>query len=654
MTVADGLVREGLGRAHWTLVGDVRLLPGFAYGFSYPSFVLNVVVPALGHDARARLWHAFFGLFEGVCDPPLLTEPNAASLPQETDHHATVRWFACVADRLSAMAHLPVVEGVRCIGIDGATAAFAVPGTARSRQPHAQLLVQAVQLFASLSDGQGNTGGRSACQTHLAAMRDAMPGLSNVPRMIAAAVRGGIAVQELVGTQAIQYGLGRKAVLFNSTFTQFTPTLGTHMARAKHEAAIVLRRNRLPVPAHHLARDEADAIRIAEAFGYPVVVKPADRDGGVGVRAGLQTQADLLDAYRLARQISPNVLVERHAAGRDYRLTVIRGQCVWAIERQPAGVVGDGRTTLAQLVAQANMNPARSESPHAPLTPLRLDEEALGLLRSDGLTAETMPDRGRFVRLRRSANVSSGGMPVAVADRVHPDNAALAVRAAGALQLDVAGVDLIMLDIAVSWKDSEGVICEVNAQPGFCGTTGAHLYPLLLQTMVQGDGHVPVIAILGGHMADLLADDVAAGLNAAGIKAGAHTRAGITVGGVRLEQGAVAQLAAGRMLSLDPAVEALVFAVNDGGVLRDGFPVPRVDVLALIGEPVAGFAGDTGLDLRRILSMLAPAARQVCLLDGAGAVGMNTEAVLEELGIPFRRATSPAFVVETVNFCRSS
>ena len=633
----------------WSVIGPVQLMPGYAYGFAYPVILLNLAIPALPLAERQRLQGIFEGLLRSIPDLPALPAPDAADRPEDNDHIATVRWFAQLADHIAAMAQLPVTQVTRCVGLDPPVATFAVPGTQFSRAPHAQLLLQAARLFSTLAEGDVSQDALKAaeqvCRDQFTALRQSAPNKSNVPRLIKAAVQNGIVFQEVVGTKAIQYGLGRKAVMFDSSFTQFTPTMGTHMARIKSEAAAILRRNRLPVPAHQLARDEEHALQIAEQLGYPVVVKPADRDGGVAVQADLRTGDEVVSAYRLARQKSNMVLVEQFAQGNDYRLTVFRDQCVWAIERVPAGVTADGRSTIQELVDSENANPARGTDVHAPIKRIKLDDEALGLLAREGFSLASVPPAGQFIKLRRASNISSGGMPVAVTDRVHPDNAALAVRAARAMQLDVAGIDLIIPDIAASWKESGGVICEVNAQPQLGRVTGSHLYAQLLQTMLGGDGNVPVIAILGGKAAENLAHNLTIQLSGKGIRAGLHSKAGVAIGPTFAEQGPVPQLAAGQMLSINPDVDALIFSASDGTLLRDGFPVPRIDILLLTGEYLDRQGADPQVTehllLRVALRMLAPAARCICLLEGNDT---PAESALHDLSMAFQRASLSSII----------
>jgi cyanophycin synthetase len=253
------------------------------------------------------------------------------------------------------------------------------------------------------------------------------------------------------------------------------------------------------VPAHYLVDSPVLAQKAASALGYPVVVKAADLDGGVGVFAGLRTPMAVQRAYAEVIKLSKQVLVEQFIQGQDYRLQVFQGEVFWVALRRPACVCGDGQASVVELVRRENARRAQSVvDPNADVMrewggkPISLDEEATEWLAAQGLTLSSVPPVGRVVRLRGAANVTQGGTREGVAlDVVHPDNLALAVRAVAALRLDLAGVDLLVPDIRRSWKKTGGAICEVNAQPQLSG----HLQNLLLGQLLQGQGRVPVLCL---------------------------------------------------------------------------------------------------------------------------------------------------------------
>ena len=623
----------------WKLIGEPRLLTGFGYGFSYPSVFLKVQLPDISSAERADLSARFDGFFdkiEGIKPLAPLDEGTgpAGGIPQGAI--ATARWFALIASRLVLRAGLPVVQPARVVRASSDACTIAAPTLTRGLAPLAGLLKLALETFRTDPAAPNFAELRALAERQMQQLLAANLTTSNTPRLVKAAVERGVAFQELVGTNVVQYGLGRKSAIFDSTFTQRTPTISARLARHKHEAAAMLRRHRLPVPDHALVADEAQAIAAAEMLGYPVVVKPADQDGGLAVQAGLQSRQELVEAFALAQRVSKKILVERHAPGRDYRLTVFHDRCVWAVERQPAGVTGDGLSTISQLVEAANAEPGRGSGPHSPLKLLKIDSEALGILATEGFTADGIPKEGQFVRLRRASNVSSGGMPVAVFDTMHPDNARLAVRAARALKLDLAGVDLIIPDLAVSWKESGAAICEVNAQPELGGVTSNHLYPQILKGFLGGNGHIPTVAILGGQQAETISQELSDHLLGKGMLAGLHNRRGISIGADVIEEGFIPQISAGAMLAGNQSVDALIFGATNFGVAFHGLPVPRIDVLLITGEAIEqGVAA--GLPPRaqavQSLQALRGNCSSVLMLETEEGIDANLAFALDSIGL---------------------
>ena len=131
-------------------------------------------------------------------------------------------------------------------------------------------------------------------------------------------------------------------------------------------------------------------------------------------------------------------------------------------------MVGDGKHTIAELVELVNQDPRRGVGHEKVLTRLELDAQADLMLERVGYDGRTpCPSPGEVVYLRSTANLSTGGTATDVTDIIHPDNRDMAVRAVRAIGLDVGGVDFISPNIAESYKDIGGGICEINAAPGF-------------------------------------------------------------------------------------------------------------------------------------------------------------------------------------------
>ena len=314
----------------------------------------------------------------------------------------------------------------------------------------------------------------------------------NIERMLRVAINNKIPFTSLTN-QIYAIGQGVYVRWLDSTFTDATSHLGTVLAKNKLAAGLVLKKHGLPVAAHSIVYDEKDAIEKAEKLGYPVVIKPVNCDGGVGVHAGLKNSEQVKKYYKEAKSHSNEIMIEKHFDGRDYRLTVFQGRLIKAVERTPGGVIGDGVLSINALVNQfknSHENLRRVKERRSQL--LALDDEAMELLAEYGLDVDHVPEINRFIPLRRRANVSTGGTTRLVISEVHADNAELAKRAAHLMRLDIAGIDLLIPDIAKSWLETGAIICEVNAQPQVGENNTPGLYLDMLHELLQGDGRIPI------------------------------------------------------------------------------------------------------------------------------------------------------------------
>ena len=418
----------------------------------------------------------------------------------------------------------------------------------------------------------------------------------------------------------IYVGSGPYGRIFRSTNTEWTPVLATILARSKTLTASLLRQHGLPVPRHYLVHSEEEAVQAARALGYPVVVKPEDCDGGEGVNAGLRTDGQVRQYYAQAAAISRKVLVESHVEGKDYRITVDNGRIVKAIARQPGGVLGDGRRTVEELIRDvaATMPGNRPRS-----SMVSLDDEALALLAEQGMTARSVPAAAAFVVLRRRANMSTGGTSRNVMNELHPDNARLALRAARALRLDLAGVDLIMPDISVSWMDCRAGICEVNSQPQISTEFAPDVYRDLLARMVPAPGRMRAVLVL--HASDGL--DCDAGVAAAseelvqrGERVLSERLDGTWLNEERLAPSGRDAFTVAVAAELEREATAVVVALTPEAILKQGLPWLHLDQVRVLRAP--GSALVPGL--RACLELLAPHMAGDLVLDAATAGLMET------------------------------
>ncbi|NBS91849.1 ATP-grasp domain-containing protein, partial [bacterium] len=281
-----------------------------------------------------------------------------------------------------------------------------------------------------------------------------------------AALEQQIPVWKLSDCSLLQLGLGKQQQRVWTAETGQTPLLAENIAQDKDWTRQLLETVGVPVPQGRVVVSREDAWAAAQEIGLPVVVKPQFGSQGNGVSINLHSEQQVLDAFDNANAFNCSVVTESFKEGADYRILVIDSKMVAASLREPAQIIGDGVSTIAQLVAAVNRDPRRAESHAGVLSPIPLDPISLAVLASQGLALDSIPDKGTKVLIRKNANLSTGGTAKDVTDLVHPQVATLAISAARQLGLDISGVDIITSDISKPLAETNGAVVEVNAGPG--------------------------------------------------------------------------------------------------------------------------------------------------------------------------------------------
>ena len=339
-----------------------------------------------------------------------------------------------------------------------------------------------------------------------------------------------------------------------------------------------------------VVRSADRAVSAAKRLGYPVVTKPYNGNHGRGISIRLTTEDEVKHGFAVAREHSRSVIVETFLEGEDHRLLVVNGELVAATRRTPGHVVGDGERNIVQLIEVVNQDPRRGVGHEKVLTRLELDAQAQKMLERAGLTADSVPEPGRTVYLRSTANLSTGGTATDVTDIIHPDNREMAERAVRAIGLDVGGVDFLSKNIAESYRSIGGGICEVNAAPGFRmhvapseGRGRDVATPVINMLFPPGTpSRVPIAAVTGTNGKTTTSRMLAHVTKMAGYTPGLTTTDGVYINGQRTVSGDMTGPVSARMVLADPQIDIAVLETARGGLLRAGMGVREVNVGAVL------------------------------------------------------------------------
>ena len=205
------------------------------------------------------------------------------------------------------------------------------------------------------------------------------------------------------------------------------------------------------------------AYRFLEEHGPPFVVKPTTASGGRGVTTNIRTRVQLDDAAKLAARFGPRLTIERQAAGDVYRLLVLADRVIDVVRRLRPRLSGDGRATIAQLIAAENRRRLEDASSFVGLP---IDFDCLFTLEAQGLKLSAVPAVGETFTPRTVTNYNAEFENERVNDPIGEELRVEAVLAAQCLNLRLAALDIVTTQLDRGLGESGGILLEVNPVPG--------------------------------------------------------------------------------------------------------------------------------------------------------------------------------------------
>lgn len=470
------------------------------------------------------------------------------------------------------------------------------------------------QLYAGLSPEC------SALVERLKRMRaQYLPGPST-KAILKACERRGIPYQKLGNGSLYQLGQGRFSRRIQAAMTDQTNCIGVDIAGDKELTRKILSESAVPVPRGKVVCSEEEILESFREFKQSVVIKPCQGNQGKGVSLDLKNESDVLAAFRLAEAYDSKVIIEEYIKGNNYRILVVGEKAVAAARRIPPMVIGDGKSTIKELVEKENKNPLRGDGHEKVLTKISLDSVVVMDLYRQGLSLTSIPSKGEKVLLRQSANLSTGSTAADVTNQIHPDNAQLAVYAARVLGLDIAGVDIIMGDIRESYLEQNGKIIEVNAAPGL----RMHLAPsqgqgrdigdeIVKMLFPQGNGRIPIISVTGTNGKTTTVRLLSRILQKQNLIVGMTSTEGIYINDTMISSGDLSGPHSAQVVLRHPEVQVAVLETARGGILKSGLGYDYADV-AIITNISEDHLGQYGIedieDLSKVKSLVAEAVKK--------------------------------------------
>lgn len=433
-----------------------------------------------------------------------------------------------------------------------------------------------------------------------------------------------------------QLGYGANQKRIQATVTSETSSIGVEIACDKEDTKHLLDQADVPIPKGDIVRTQGGLEDAIDYIGYPVVVKPINGNHGRGITANITNWEDAVVAFDAAKKVSRSVIVEKYIVGEDYRLLVINYKLVAAALRTPAHVVGDGKSSIQQLIDTVNEDPRRGYGHEKVLTMITVDDMTKSILEANGYTLETVLPEGEMLKLKDTANLSTGGTATDVTDIVHPFNVFMAERIARIIGLDICGIDVMTTDISIPLDQSGGAVLEVNAGPGFrmhlAPTNGLPrnvAAPVIDMLFPPGtNSRIPIVAVTGTNGKTTTTRLIAHMIKMKGYKVGYTTSDGIYIQNRLLQTGDCTGPGSAEFVLRDPTVNFAVLESARGGLLRAGLGFHHCDV-GIVTNIAADHLGLKGIHTVEQLAKVKGVIPETVLPDGYAILNADDDLVYE-------------------------
>jgi len=255
-----------------------------------------------------------------------------------------------------------------------------------------------------------------------------------------------------------------KEYVVEATKTRLDSYIFPYITDDKIFAKEIIKSNNLNVPYGDVINKDMEEVEtnlIKEKYcGKAMVVKPRNTNCGNGITVFDEpaTREEIEKAIEYAFIFDRDIILEEYVKGKEYRFLVIDGKCNNVVWRRSASVVGDGVSTIKELIKAKD-----EEEWHKLLWhPMKIEQPVKMFLEKQGLSFESIPNKDERVFIRENSNCSTGGETVIVTNDIPEYFKRISEQVARLFNAKICGVDIIIENI----QEKKYKIIEINDNPG--------------------------------------------------------------------------------------------------------------------------------------------------------------------------------------------
>ncbi len=308
----------------------------------------------------------------------------------------------------------------------------------------------------------------------------------SVQLVLAEAEKLGMKVEHITGTEMFQLEWNGKTTYFHDRIPLKTSEFAVTTCMDKHLTKIFLDRAGIQSPKGYLIEqsdDEAYQKQVFDALQKPLVVKPTRASHGDGITLGVtdfETYKMAIQKAMTARDYADSAVeIEEEFTGKEYRITVSQEKIIGVMHRIPANIVGNGVSTITELVKEKNQHPFRNlfgDNVYQVYGKLILDDDAITILKEQGFTPDTVLPKDQKANIKKVSNMMAGGDAIDLTPDIHPSVREICLKTIQAIPgLSIAGIDFMTKDLFAEQTPDTYRIVEVNHNAEF----GIHHFPMI-------------------------------------------------------------------------------------------------------------------------------------------------------------------------------